>query len=128
MKLHSIPVFVLLAVIGCASRQPPPPRYVKAQFVAETVKPPAVITVPKPMPLPGQLRPLPARQSAQHHAGAKQPAAVVQDPFGYGYEAVRILAGLARGDESVLPRGGVLDVPTAPSPGRAARAASSAWC
>ena len=37
---------------------------------------------------------------------------VVQDPFAYGRESMRILAGLARGDQSVLPAGGVLDIPT----------------
>ncbi len=36
---------------------------------------------------------------------------VVQNPYRYGYESVRILAALARGDRSVLPEGGVLDVP-----------------
>lgn len=36
---------------------------------------------------------------------------VVQDPYKYGYESVRILAGLARGDRSVLPAEGFLDVP-----------------
>jgi ribose transport system substrate-binding protein len=36
---------------------------------------------------------------------------VVQNPYKYGYESVRILAGLKRGDRSVLPPGGVLDVP-----------------
>lgn len=36
---------------------------------------------------------------------------VVQNPYMYGYESVRILAGLARGDESVLPEGGFLDIP-----------------
>lgn len=38
-------------------------------------------------------------------------ATVVQDPFGFGYESVRIMAGLAKGDESVLPKNGILDVP-----------------
>ena len=37
---------------------------------------------------------------------------VTQAPYSYGYESVRILAGLARGDESVLPEGGMLDVPS----------------
>lgn len=37
---------------------------------------------------------------------------VSQQPFKYGYESVRILAALARGDRSVLPEGGVLEVPT----------------
>lgn len=36
---------------------------------------------------------------------------VVQDPYKYGYESVRILAGLARGDKSVLPEGGILHIP-----------------
>ena len=36
---------------------------------------------------------------------------VTQQPYKYGYESVRILAGLARGEET-LPAGGVLDVPT----------------
>lgn len=37
---------------------------------------------------------------------------VSQQPFKYGYESVRILAALARGDRSVLPESRVLEVPT----------------
>ncbi len=36
---------------------------------------------------------------------------VVQDPYNYGYESVRVLAGLAAGDRSVLPAEGFLDIP-----------------
>lgn len=36
---------------------------------------------------------------------------VVQDPYNYGYESVRILAGLAAGNRSVLPAEGFLDIP-----------------
>ncbi|MGE0374551.1 MAG: sugar-binding protein [Planctomycetaceae bacterium] len=36
---------------------------------------------------------------------------VVQDPYHYGFESVRVLAALARGDQSVLPEGGFLDIP-----------------
>ncbi len=36
---------------------------------------------------------------------------VVQDPYRYGYESIRILAALARGDRSVLPANGFLDIP-----------------
>ena len=36
---------------------------------------------------------------------------MVQQPYRYGYESVRILAGLARGDRSVLPEHGFLDIP-----------------
>jgi ribose transport system substrate-binding protein len=35
---------------------------------------------------------------------------VVQDPYRYGYESVRILAGLARDDKSVLPVDGFLEI------------------
>jgi ribose transport system substrate-binding protein len=36
---------------------------------------------------------------------------VVQNPYLYGYHSVRILAGLARGDRTVVPAGGFLDIP-----------------
>ena len=36
---------------------------------------------------------------------------VVQDPYRYGYESIRVLAALARGDRSVLPAEGFLDIP-----------------
>ncbi|MCI0458227.1 MAG: substrate-binding domain-containing protein [Gemmataceae bacterium] len=36
---------------------------------------------------------------------------VVQDPYRYGYESVRILASLVRGDRSVLPKDGVFVIP-----------------
>ena len=38
-------------------------------------------------------------------------ALVTHQPYQYGYHAVRVLAGLARGDVSVLPRGGFLEIP-----------------
>lgn len=36
---------------------------------------------------------------------------VVQNPYRYGYDSVRILAALARGDQTVLPPKGFLDIP-----------------
>ncbi len=36
---------------------------------------------------------------------------IVQDPYHYGYESVRILAGLARNDRSVLPKDDYLNIP-----------------
>ena len=38
-------------------------------------------------------------------------ATVVQDPFGFGYESMKMLAALAKGDKSVLPPDGVRYVP-----------------
>ena len=36
---------------------------------------------------------------------------VVQDPYGYGYESVRVLNALAKGDMSLIPESGVLNIP-----------------
>jgi ribose transport system substrate-binding protein len=36
---------------------------------------------------------------------------IVQDPFGFGYESVKIMAALARGDKSLLPKDGILHLP-----------------
>jgi len=36
---------------------------------------------------------------------------VVQNPYRYGFESVRVLSALARGDKSVLPEDGFLDIP-----------------
>ena len=36
---------------------------------------------------------------------------VVQDPYGYGYESVKMLRALARGDASVLPASGMMAIP-----------------
>lgn len=36
---------------------------------------------------------------------------VVQNPYMYGYESVRVLAALAEGDTSVIPASGFLDIP-----------------
>ena len=36
---------------------------------------------------------------------------VAQQPYQYGYESVRILAGLVKGDQSVIPENGFLNIP-----------------
>lgn len=38
-------------------------------------------------------------------------ATVVQDPYGFGYESVKLMAALAKGDQSALPRDGIRYVP-----------------
>ena len=35
----------------------------------------------------------------------------MQQPFEFGYQAVRLLAALAKGDNTVLPADGVLPIP-----------------
>ena len=68
-------LFVSLA--SCASRQPPPTQYVKAQPLTETPRAVAYVEVPKPMPLPGQLKRVPIPKTAK--AGEKQAAWEVVD-------------------------------------------------
>ena len=36
---------------------------------------------------------------------------IVQNPYMYGYESVRVLAALARGDQSVVPDNKFIDIP-----------------
>jgi ribose transport system substrate-binding protein len=36
---------------------------------------------------------------------------IVQDPFGFGYESIKLLAALAKGDRSGLPAGGIRYIP-----------------
>jgi ribose transport system substrate-binding protein len=38
-------------------------------------------------------------------------ATVVQDPYNFGYESVKMMAALAKGDESVLPKNGMRYIP-----------------
>ena len=52
-----------------------------------------------------------AEQTLQGIQDGSVHGTVVQQPYLYGYESVRILAGLARGDRSVLPENGVLNIP-----------------
>jgi type IV secretion system protein TrbG len=87
--------FVILLVAcgwGCASRQPTPARYVKAAPLDEPVRTPAVIQVPRPLPLPGQLQRVPIfeedRRGTKRHTwevidDANRKAAAGPDRDGY---------------------------------------------
>jgi type IV secretion system protein TrbG len=70
---------ILLAILsaGCASRQPPP-HYVRAAPVEEKPRAPAVIEVPKPLPLPGQLQRAPVPAEGRR-GEKKQPWNVIED-------------------------------------------------
>jgi len=81
-----------LSALGCASKNQPPAQYIRATPLAEPTKPPAVVQVPRPLPLPGQLQRVPV--PALVRPGEKrQPWEVVDDanrkaaegPQGDGY-------------------------------------------
>jgi len=62
MKTRSVIVLLLLALGGCATHGKPPPEIalddaIRAQPLPEPPKAIEVVTVPQPLPLPGQLQP-----------------------------------------------------------------------
>jgi type IV secretion system protein VirB9 len=70
-------VLLVAVATGCAARRPPPPEYVRAVPSAEPVRPPAVIEVPKPVPMVGQLQRVPARDAK--HADRRSPSDVIDE-------------------------------------------------
>ena len=71
----SLVVFAATALAGCANFKPPqisyddPPQ--PAVLEAGPPKPVEIVEIPKPLPLPGQLKPLPFQRSARRSASAK---------------------------------------------------------
>ncbi|MCW0422881.1 P-type conjugative transfer protein TrbG [Xanthomonas sacchari] len=63
-------VLMAVALAGCASQGTPPPRIsldapVQAQPLPEPARPVEVVTVPEVLPMPAQLKPLPASEDAR---------------------------------------------------------------
>ncbi len=76
--------------------------------------PPAMLAAVKGAGLVGKVRLVGFDENEETLQGVTDGAiygTVVQQPFLFGYEAVRIMAGLARDDKSVLPDGGILYIP-----------------
>lgn len=64
----------LIPLMACASREPPPTRFVRAEPLQESPRGTAVVEIPKPLPLPGQLKavPVPRVHAAKEKGGAWQ--------------------------------------------------------
>ncbi len=76
--------------------------------------PPAILTAVKDKGKAGQVKIVGFDENddtLQGIADGYVEGTVVQNPFQFGYEAVRLMASLARGDRTVLPKGGVNYVP-----------------
>lgn len=76
--------------------------------------PPAMLSAVKAASLAGKVRLVAFDENEETLQGVKDGnihGTIVQQPFQFGYEAVRILAGLARDDRGVLPPGGILYIP-----------------
>jgi type IV secretion system protein VirB9 len=68
---------LVLPLLACASRPPRPTQYVRATPEREPARAPAVIQVPTPLPLPGQLQRVPVVDRAQR--AEKRPTSEVID-------------------------------------------------
>ncbi|MBU73873.1 P-type conjugative transfer protein TrbG [Spongiibacter sp.] len=72
---------VSLALAGCATPQEPPritlDEPVAATLLPEPERPMEIVEVPKPLPLPGQLMPLPVEAEGADEAGSADPQAQV---------------------------------------------------
>jgi type IV secretion system protein VirB9 len=71
IAIGALAAAAVVAFEGCASRQQPP-NYVRATPVPEPAKPPSIVeVVPKPMPLPGQLKRIPVPTHSPRAAAEK---------------------------------------------------------
>mgnify|MGYP000448126038 CR=1 FL=1 len=91
-KLLSILAFTV--VLAACTTQTPPIHYDREDFapVAETPDPPKpvkIVTVPEPLPLPGQLKPLPRKIRAETEEGAEPQARVDQAQAAASVEPLR---------------------------------------
>jgi type IV secretion system protein VirB9 len=77
MRPSRIALALVVPILACASRQPRPTRYVRAAPEPEAPRTPAVIQVPTPLPLPGQLQHVPVAEHARR--GDKRPTSEVID-------------------------------------------------
>jgi P-type conjugative transfer protein TrbG len=78
MRLTAL--LVLLAVTACASREPPRTQYVRAAPLSDPPRGTAVVEIPKPLPLPGQLKPVPvAHARAGGRSERANPSDVIED-------------------------------------------------
>jgi type IV secretion system protein VirB9 len=75
MRMRTL--LLLVTAAGCASRRPPAPEYVRAVPSTEPVRPPAVIEIPKPVPMVGQLQRVPGRDAK--HADRRSPSDVIDE-------------------------------------------------
>jgi type IV secretion system protein TrbG len=67
----------LLAIAGCSGRQPPP-KYVRAAPAEEAPAKSVIVEVPRPLPLPGQLKSMRA-DAAKSASGKRRPPDVVRE-------------------------------------------------
>jgi type IV secretion system protein VirB9 len=78
MRLSRVSYALAIPLLACAARQPKPTQYVRATPEREPQRTPAVIKVPTPLPLPGQLQRVPVQATATR--GEKRPTwEVIED-------------------------------------------------
>lgn len=81
-RLYSLP-FLLLPALACAGRQPPP-HFVRAEPIKDDPPKPLVVEIPRPMPVPGQLKrgAVPMAVAVRHASrtpARRRPSDVIQE-------------------------------------------------
>jgi P-type conjugative transfer protein TrbG len=74
---YTLTALLIVSVGGCAHS--PPPKYVRAAAVEETPPPPAIVEVPRPLPLPGQLKRVHDVTAEKASRGKRRPSDVIRD-------------------------------------------------
>jgi type IV secretion system protein VirB9 len=76
----TLSVLTILSVVfgACASRQPPP-KYVRAAPIEDAPRKPAIVEVPRPLPLPGQLKRVHEPGGERQPSAKRRPSDVIRD-------------------------------------------------
>ena len=72
-------LLALLTLTACASREPPRAQFVHAEPLADPPRGTTVIEIPKPMPLPGQLKRMPVPRARGARLEKTTPSDVIDD-------------------------------------------------
>ncbi len=75
--LQSLTLVVFVAATSCAHQ--PPPKYVRAAAVEEPKREPAIVEVPRPLPLPGQLKRVHDVNAEKSSIAKRRPSDVIRD-------------------------------------------------
>lgn len=77
--MRATALLLLLSVTGCASREPPRAQYVRASAMPDPPRGTTIVEIPKPLPLVGQLKPMPSAHGSRGSKAERVPPSEVID-------------------------------------------------